>query len=95
MIDNNNWNDALEVGIGAGASANGGMSYYITPYYTTNNGTETDFWNVAADTGGVMLDEIRKVDWLPRSIRDKYKKAWKSLMNLIWTLLTENNILKR
>lgn len=45
MIDNNNWNDALEVGIGAGASANGGMSYYITPYYTTNNGTETDFWN--------------------------------------------------
>jgi RNA polymerase sigma factor for flagellar operon FliA len=31
---------------------------------------------------GVMLDEIRKVDWLPRSIRDKYKKAWKSLSEL-------------
>lgn len=28
---------------------------------------------------GVMLDEIRKVDWLPRSVRDKYKKASKSL----------------
>lgn len=31
---------------------------------------------------GVMLDEIRKVDWLPRFIRDKYKKAWKSLSEL-------------
>jgi len=31
---------------------------------------------------GIMLDEIRKVDWLPRSIRDKYKKAWKSLNEL-------------
>jgi len=31
---------------------------------------------------GIMLDEIRKVDWLPRSIRDKYKKAWKSLSEL-------------
>jgi RNA polymerase sigma factor FliA len=31
---------------------------------------------------GVMLDEIRKVDWLPRSIRDKYKKASKSLSEL-------------
>lgn len=31
---------------------------------------------------GVMLDEIRKVDWLPRSVRDKYKKAWKSLSEL-------------
>lgn len=28
---------------------------------------------------GVMLDEIRKVDWLPRSVRDKYKKASRSL----------------
>ena len=31
---------------------------------------------------GVMLDEIRKVDWLPRSVRDKYKKAFKSLSEL-------------
>ncbi len=31
---------------------------------------------------GVMLDEIRKVDWLPRSVRDKYKKASKSLSEL-------------
>ncbi len=31
---------------------------------------------------GVMLDEIRKVDWLPRSVRDKYKKASKSLSKL-------------
>lgn len=31
---------------------------------------------------GIMLDEIRKVDWLPRSIRDKYRKAWKSLNQL-------------
>ncbi len=31
---------------------------------------------------GIMLDEIRKVDWLPRSVRDKYKKAWKSLSEL-------------
>ncbi|MGC8594343.1 MAG: sigma-70 family RNA polymerase sigma factor [Candidatus Kryptoniota bacterium] len=28
---------------------------------------------------GVMLDEIRKVDWLPRSVRDKYKRASRSL----------------
>lgn len=31
---------------------------------------------------GVMLDEIRKIDWLPRSVRDKYKKASKSLSEL-------------
>lgn len=31
---------------------------------------------------GIMLDEIRKVDWLPRSVRDKYKKASKSLSEL-------------
>ncbi len=31
---------------------------------------------------GIMLDEIRKIDWLPRSIRDKYKKASKSLSEL-------------
>ncbi len=31
---------------------------------------------------GVMLDEIRKVDWLPRSVRDKYKKASKALNEL-------------
>jgi RNA polymerase sigma factor for flagellar operon FliA len=31
---------------------------------------------------GVMLDEIRKVDWLPRSVRDKYKRASKSLSEL-------------
>lgn len=31
---------------------------------------------------GVMLDEIRKVDWLPRSVRDKYKKASKSLSRM-------------
>ncbi len=31
---------------------------------------------------GIMLDEIRKVDWLPRSVRDKYKKAARSLSEL-------------
>ena len=31
---------------------------------------------------GIMLDEIRKVDWLPRSVRDKYKKASKSLSEI-------------
>lgn len=31
---------------------------------------------------GIMLDEIRKIDWLPRSVRDKYKKASKSLSEL-------------
>ncbi len=31
---------------------------------------------------GIMLDEIRKVDWIPRSVRDKYKKASKSLSAL-------------
>jgi len=31
---------------------------------------------------GVMLDEIRKIDWLPRSVRDKYKRASKSLAEL-------------
>ncbi len=31
---------------------------------------------------GMMLDEIRKIDWLPRSVRDRYRKASKSLSEL-------------
>ena len=62
-IDNNNQNDALEVGFSTGISANGGFSNNMYPYYTLNNGaneydsfstelpTNTDIWMSATSNG--------------------------------------------